>query len=216
MLKGVLKIFVDLSVKQFLEELASGRPAPGGGSVSALAGAMGAALVAMVARFTAGRSGDEAREQDNERILHESLRLLQLLQADLDRDCEAYRRVLKAYRLPVPDEVSKKERSRVIQEALQGAAQQPLLAANRSLEVLQLCPGALEQGNPATWSDSAVAALLARSGIEGALANVSINLEGISDSAFREKMSEEAARIRAASRKLQERIRGLLADRLLL
>lgn len=208
MLKGVLKIFVDLSVKQFLEELASGRPAPGGGSVSALAGAMGAALVAMVARFTAGRSGDEAREQDNERILHESLRLLQLLQADLDRDCEAYRRVLKAYRLPVPDEVSKKERSRVIQEAL--------LAANRSLEVLQLCPGALEQGNPATWSDSAVAALLARSGIEGALANVSINLEGISDSAFREKMSEEAARIRAASRKLQERIRGLLADRLLL
>ncbi|NMD42771.1 MAG: cyclodeaminase/cyclohydrolase family protein [Firmicutes bacterium] len=203
-----MKIFVDLSVKQFLEELASGRPAPGGGSVSALAGAMGAALVAMVARFTAGRSGDEAREQDNERILHESLRLLQLLQADLDRDCEAYRRVLKAYRLPVPDEVSKKERSRVIQEAL--------LAANRSLEGLQLCPGALEQGNPATWSDSAVAALLARSGIEGALANVSINLEGISDSAFREKMSEEAARIRAASRKLQERIRGLLADRLLL
>ena len=206
-------IYIQMKVHDFLRELASGSPAPGGGSASALAGSMGAALVAMVARFTAGRSGDPELERQVEQKLQESIRLQLLLQEDVDRDTAAYSRVLEAYRLPKQDEAQKKERSRAIQETLQEAARQPLQVARSSLEVLQLCPWAIERGNPNTWSDAAVAALLAQSGIEGSLANVSINLAGIKDIAFKKEMKVEALEIRTTARNLQEIINGLLADR---
>lgn len=207
-------MYIEMTVKNFLNELASASPAPGGGSVSALAGSLGAALVAMVARFTANGSGAEDPEQQVQHNLHESIRLQQILQGDVDRDTAAYNRVVAAYRMPKQGEAQKKVRSRAIQEALQEATRQPLQVAQSSLEVLRLCSWAIAEGNPNTWSDAAVAALMAQNGIEGALANVAINLDGIKDAAFKEEMKARAGKIRSAAQLLQEGISELLQDRL--
>ena len=206
-------MYIEMTVKNFLNELASASPAPGGGSVSALAGSLGAALVAMVARFTANGSGAEDPEQQVQHNLHESIRLQQILQGDVDRDTAAYNRVVAAYRMSKKTEAQKAARSRAIQEALQEATQLPLQVAQSSLEVLRLCSWAIAEGNPNTWSDAAVAALMAQSGIEGALANVAINLGGIKDAAFKEEMKAQAGKIRSATRLLQCEISELLQGR---
>ncbi len=206
-------MYIEMTVQDFLNELASDSPAPGGGSVSALAGSTGAALVAMVARFTAGGSGMEDPELQVDHNLREAIRLQNMLQEDIDRDTAAYNRVVAAYRMPKQGERQKKERSRAIQEALQEATRLPLQVAQSSLEVLRLCLWAIEEGNPSTWSDAAVAALMAQSGIEGALANVAINLDGIKDAAFKEETKARAGKIRSAARLLQEEIGDLLQGR---
>lgn len=207
-------MFMEMTMEEFLNELASDSPAPGGGSVSALAGGLGAALVAMVARLTAGRKDPADLEEKIEENLQVTLRLRQNLQEDVDRDTAAYNEVVEAYRMPKKTAAEKEVRSRAIQEALKGATQLPLQVAQRSLEVLRLSLWALEKGNPNTWSDAAVAALMAQSGIEGALANVAINLDGIKDNTFKEKMKAQAGEIRREAQLLREKIGDPLGERL--
>ena len=207
-------MFMEMTMEEFLNELASDSPAPGGGSVSALAGGLGAALVAMVARLTAGRKDPADLEEKIEENLQVTLRLRQNLQEDVDRDTAAYNEVVEAYRMPKKTAAEKEVRSRAIQEALKGATQLPLQVAQRSLEVLRLSLWALEKGNPNTWSDAAVAVLMAQSGIEGALANVAINLDGIKDNTFKEKMKAQAGEIRREAQLLREKIGDPLGERL--
>ena len=207
-------MFMEMTIKEFLNELASDSPAPGGGSVSALAGSLGAALVSMVARLSTGRKATPDLEEQIEQNLQATLQLQRNLQADVDRDTEAYNRVVAAFRLPRKTDEEKEARTRAIQEGLQGATRMPLQVAQRSLEVLRLALWALEKGNPNTWSDAAVAALMAQSGIEGALANVAINLDGIKDDEFKEQMKAQAAEIRREAQLLREKIGDPLADSL--
>ncbi len=199
-------MFIEMTLKEFLDRLASASPAPGGGSVSALAGSLGAALASMVARFTAGRKGSEELEQQIEHNLQVSLRLQRLLQEDVARDTAAYNAVVAAYRMPKKSAADKAARSQKIQEALQEATRLPLQVAQRSLEVFKLSLWALEKGNPNTWSDAMVAVLMAQSGIEGALSNVAINLDGIEDAAFKEEMKTLAGEIRREAALLREKI----------
>ncbi len=206
-------MYTEMTLSGFLDELASDSPAPGGGSVSALAGSLGASLVVMVAHFTAGRSASEEQERRTQDHLKEARRLRQLLQENVDGDTVAYNQVIKAYRMPKENGEEKTARSRAIQEALQEATRFPLQVARNALELLQLCPWAVAEGNPNTWSDAAVAALMAQSGIEGALANVYINLKGIKDEAFVEKMRVQALEIRVSARLLQDEISKLLGER---
>lgn len=208
-------MYMEMTVKELLEELGSASPAPGGGSVSALAGSLGAALVAMVAQLTAGRGGGEDGEQLVQHNLRKALQLKQALQEDVDGDTAAYNGVVAAYRMPKAGDAEKTARSRAIQEALQEATRFPLQVARRSLEVLQMLPWALTEGNPNAWSDAAVASLMARGGIEGALANVAINLGGIKDASFKEEMAVQAKEIRNVAKQLQEEIDLLLKDRLI-
>lgn len=205
-------MYRELTLKEFLNRLASHSPAPGGGSVSALAGSLGAALAAMVARFTANRKGPVELEQQVEQNLEASLRLQRLLQEDVDRDTAAYNAVVAAYRMPRGSDVEKAARSQAIQEALQGATRMPLKVAQRSLEVLKLACWAVMEGNPNTWSDAVVAALMAQSGINGALANVAINLKGIRDASFKEEMTARAREIRREAQMIRERIGDPLRD----
>ncbi|HHW74406.1 MAG TPA: cyclodeaminase/cyclohydrolase family protein [Firmicutes bacterium] len=207
-------MFIEMTIKEFLNRLASDSPAPGGGSVSALAGSLGAALSAMVARFTAGRKGSEELEQQIEHNLQVSLRLQRLLQEDVSRDTAAYNAVVAAYRMPKESEADQAVRSRTIQEALQEATRLPLQVAQRSLEVFKLSLWALEKGNPNTWSDAMVAVSMAQSGIEGALSNVAINLDGIKDTAFIEEMRAQAGEIRREAQRLREKIGDPIQDRL--
>lgn len=203
-------MYTEMTVKDFLQELASDSPAPGGGSVSALAGSLAASLAAMVARFTAGRGGAAELERQAQGNLEKSLGLQHALQEDIDGDTAAYNRVVEAYRMPREGPEQKAARSGAIQGALQGATRLPLQVAQRCLEVLQLCLWAVKEGNPNTWSDAVVAFMMAQGGIKGALANVAINLGGIRDAAFKEGIRLQAEEISGESERLRAELGDLL------
>ena len=165
----------------YLDALASGAPAPGGGSAAALAGALGAALVAMVARFTVGRpkyAAVEARVQDALAQVEALRATLQRLMAD---DEHAYTAVGAAWRLPRTTPEEKTARSRAIQAATLAAMQPPLAMVAACGQVLDLASVLAEDGNPALASDAAVAALLAEAALRSAAINVQVNLAQLRD-----------------------------------
>ncbi len=205
-------MYREMAVEEFLKELASDSPAPGGGSVSALAGSLAASLVAMVARLTAGCGKAAELEQQIRCNMDQSLELQHALQRDIDGDTEAYNRVVEAYRMPREGPEQKALRSAAIQKALQGATRLPLQVAQNCLEVLRLCAWAITEGNPNTWSDAVVAFLMAQSGIRGALANVAINLGGIRDAAFKREMGDRADEIRSELEQLGVEVGDLLLE----
>lgn len=201
-------MLMEMTEKEFLQELASDSPAPGGGSVSALAGALSAALVSMVAQLTSDK------QQAQKDILERAADLMAVLEKDVDADTEAFNKVMDAYRLPKQTEEDKKERSQAIQEALQGAALHPMKVARQCLDVLQLCSWAAAEGNPNALSDAGVAALLAQSGIKGALYNVEINLTSIKDQQFKERLIAEKDEILKEAVKMQKEIEERLNNSL--
>ena len=207
-------MLTDMTVKDFLKELASNSPAPGGGSVSALAGGLSTALVSMVARLTAGNGEGPRQDGDVETILEKAAQLMANLERDVDDDTAAFNCVMAAYHMPKQTDQEKEKRSQVIQDALKGAALHPLKVARECLHVLRLCRWAVAHGNPNALSDAGVASLLAQSGIRGAVYNVEINLSGIRDAEFKERMTAEKEEILTEALKLQEEIKELLHTRL--
>jgi len=161
----------------WLESVAGAEPVPGGGSAAALAGALAGALVAMVARLTVGRKAYAAVETQVRQLLDEADRLRVKLRQRADEDAEAYSRVTAAYRRPKDDP----ERARVIDEALLGAAAVPLAVAGLSTRVLHLARELARIGNRNARSDAKVAVGLARAAIDGAVENVRVNVESLSD-----------------------------------
>lgn len=206
-------MLMDMTVRDFLKELASNSPAPGGGSVSALAGSLGAALVCMVARLSEKQPIPDGVEETAV-VLARAEKLMAVLEKDVDADTEAFNQVMKAYGLPKGTELEKKERSRAIQQALKGAALHPMKVARECLDVLELCSWAAAHGNPNALSDAGVASLLAQSGIRGALYNVEINLSSIRDPEFKEKMVQEKEAILKKALQLQEERKETVENRL--
>lgn len=194
------------TVKGFLQELASDSPAPGGGSVAALAGSLAAALVSMVARL----SGAGAENPEMGQVLGEATALLENLNNSVDRDTDAFNLVMRAYRLPKNTGMERQNRTAAIQEALKGAADHPLLVAGECLQVLRLCRQVAASGNPNALSDAGVAALMAYGGITGAMFNVAINLGGIKDPGFVARAGSERDRVMAEASGLYADIRGLI------
>lgn len=175
---------VDLSIRAFSERLASADPAPGGGSASAVAGALAAGLAAMVARLTVGRPKYAEHQDEMERVLAQAERLRGQMLALVDADTAAYQNVMEAYRLPKGEGERGAARKAAIQEALLHAADIPLAAAEACVQVLNLAALAVQHGNKNAASDGAVAALLAHAALHGAARNVRINLEQIEDKSF--------------------------------
>jgi formiminotetrahydrofolate cyclodeaminase len=198
-------MLMDMTVKEFLTELASNSPAPGGVSVSTMAGSLSAALVSMVANLTTDNN-DSGQNQDVDAALKRAADLMAVLEEAVDADTEAFNKVMDAYRLPKQTEEEKKKRSQAIQQALQGAALHPMKVARQCLDVLRLCSWAAAEGNPNALSDAGVAALLAQSGIRGALYNVEINLSSIKDQQFKERLAGEKEEILKEAVKLQKDI----------
>jgi methenyltetrahydrofolate cyclohydrolase len=177
-------MYADLALKDYLRETASSSPVPGGGSVAALSASLAAALVEMVAGLTAGRSGFEAVAPEMENILHTAAALRSRCVEDIDRDTDAYRQVLVAYRLPKANDADKAVRSRAIQAALKQASLVPLALAERARQILELAGEVVRKGNPNAVSDGAVAAMIARSAGLAATCNVRINLTSVRDADF--------------------------------
>lgn len=191
-----------LSVRDFADEVSGDSPAPGGGSVAALAGAMGAALAAMVGNLTAGKKGyEESRAALVSMAIAAQARKSELLRL-VDRDTRAYESVIEALRLPKGTDAQREVRRMALEEANRAATLVPLETARSCLDAMRQCLVAVEKGNKNSVTDGAVGALVARAGLEGALLNVRINLRGIEDGEFRSSLEKEAGILRRESEAL--------------
>jgi methenyltetrahydrofolate cyclohydrolase len=187
----------DLSVADFLDQLASGAPTPGGGAAAALAGALGAALGSMVCQLTLGKQEFAAVAAEAQRLLDESEAARAALEFAIEADAGAYTRVVAAYRLPRSTDQERARRKHAIHEATIEATREPLEAARVSGRVLDLCEKLVDASNPRVRSDIAVGALLARAALEGAATNVEINLPALGDDPLAGEARTELTHLRA-------------------
>ncbi len=198
----------------FLAELGSAEPVPGGGSVAALGGALGASLVAMVCRLTIGKKGYEAVSDELSTILPRADALQAELRELMQTDIDAFAHVMDAYKLPQETDAQKTARTRSIQDALKHASDVPLRVAELCAEVLTLTRGVVEKGNKNAASDAGVGALMAEAGLRGAAFNVSINLGAIKDAAFVDDRRARVAKLMAAADQSQREILSMVEARM--
>ena len=185
-----------LTVQDFIEQLASASPTPGGGSASALAGAMAAAMVEMAANLTVGREKFRDVEEEMRVVLARAGELRELMLNAVDEDTDAFDEVSAAYKMPKDSDTEKAARTEAIQAALKGATEVPLRVAKAAMETYQLGQVAIQKANPNVASDARVAMLLAEAARDGARANVDINLGMIKDEAFLARMRDELEAIK--------------------
>jgi formiminotetrahydrofolate cyclodeaminase len=176
--------FAEETIGSYLDLLASAEPAPGGGSVAALVGALGAALVTMVTDLTLGKEKYAGVQDAMAELKESSERLRGELTELTTLDATAYSAVAAAMKLPRDTEAQKEERTRVLQAALVGAAEVPLKVAEAAAEVARLSLPAAEKGNPNAVSDAGCAVLLADAAAQSAALNVRINLAWIDNQEF--------------------------------
>ncbi len=181
----------DMSLNDFADLLSIDTPAPGGGSVSALAGAMAAGLASMVAHLTVGKKGYESVQDRALSLPAEAQSLKEDLLKAIDEDTNAFNAVMDAMRLPKKTEEELLIRDRQIETATQNACLVPLKVMKLSASAFSLCKEIGEIGNKNSQSDAEVGTLMAKAAVHGAGRNVLINLEGIKDDSFRHKMKSE-------------------------
>jgi glutamate formiminotransferase/formiminotetrahydrofolate cyclodeaminase len=194
---------MSLPVAGFVDQVSSDTPVPGGGSAAALAGSLGAALAAMVANLTVGRS---AHGEELSALAERAQAAKQALADLVDDDARAFNRVRNALRMPRTSDVERQARRQMLQAAYRGAAEVPLEAARWSLTALELSRTVALEGRADAASDAGTAALLARAGIEGAALNVLINLETLEDETFVRACRVEVDRLRARARQICDEV----------
>lgn len=201
-----MSLLMDMTLRNYCDVLASSEPAPGGGSTAALAGALGASLTMMVVNLSVGKKNYEGldenikagfmKEADNAKELQKELIGL------VDEDTKAFNKFMEAMKLPKDTEEQKKVRGEKMQEASLYALQVPLKTAESCFNLLKNQSYIAKYCNKNAVSDVGVGALLALSGLEGAIMNVNINLPGISDEAVRTAAYEKCRMLSDQGRKL--------------
>jgi formiminotetrahydrofolate cyclodeaminase len=204
----------DKAVSQFLDELASSAPAPGGGSVAALSGALGAALVSMVCNLTIGKKKYAQVEQDVKAILEKSESLRQRLVDLLQADVQAYTAVSQAMKMPRDTEEEQAARNEAMQEALKAATEVPMQIADACVEVIALCLPVAEKGNRNAVSDAGVAILMAEAGLRSAALNVLINLGWIDDQKFNSGKQRQLDTLLAGKPALRDQVYDYVIEKL--
>jgi formiminotetrahydrofolate cyclodeaminase len=176
-----------MELKRFLEKLSSDAPTPGGGSASALVGALSASLVTMVAGLTSKK--DESKKKEMEGIRKKGVSIQKKLFRAIDEDSKSYEAVLKAFRLPKNSEKDRLRRVKKIQRAYRRATLSPQLVCQQSLQLLEFSRTLILRGNSNAVSDAGVAAFLADAACTGGLLNIKINLAGVAEKSFVNKMN---------------------------
>lgn len=199
-------MLVDLTIKGFLSETAGSSPVPGGGSISALNGAIAAALTEMVANLTIGKKKYADVEGQMRAIAIEAASIRERLIRDIDRDSEAYDRVFAAFKLPKETEEQIAERKRTIQDATKEAAVVPMQVAEDIATVMETIIYVAHKGNRNAVTDACVAMMTARTCVLGALLNVRINLGSIEDEAFVKRMREKADHLEAEAIRIETKL----------
>jgi formiminotetrahydrofolate cyclodeaminase len=203
-------VLADLSIKEYLAKTASGDPVPGGGSSAALNAALAAALIEMVAQLTIGRKNFEGVEAEMQAAAKKASTLRQTLIEDIDRDSDAYARVLKAFQMPKGTEAEKTGRARADQDAIKQAALVPLSVAQAAVALMDLGRTVIARGNPNAASDGAAGVLAARMAAQAAVYNVRINLGSIKDETFTAELKREVDRLEAEAGAKEKGILSLL------
>ena len=212
--KGDRKDLVDLTVKAFAEETSRESPAPGGGTIAAYMGALGAALGAMVANLSSHKAGWDERcgefavwADKGQALMSELLRLV-------DEDTEAFNRIMKAFGLPKKTEEDKAARAQAIQDATLDAAQVPLRTMKTAFQVFELCKTMALEGNPNSVSDAGVGALAARAAVLGAGLNVKINAGALKDRQQADVLIAEANTLIAQANDAEQEIMAMVEKKL--
>jgi len=207
-------MLIDKKVSNFLDELASNSPTPGGGSVAALAGALGAALISMVGNLTTGKKKYEDVEEDIKKIISYSEKLRYELSQLIEEDVKAFNNFMATYKMLKETEDEKKIRTEKIQESLIEAAKVPLKVAYKCLEVLSLSREVAEKGNINVISDAGVAVLLAEAALESAILNVKINLRMIKDEKIRTELSSSIKELLLKEKGQKEKVLKIVEERM--
>lgn len=198
------------SVGSFVASVAAPTPAPGGGSVAAHAGALGAALAQMVAGLTIGKKKYASVEAEMKEIALQAAALVNELTALVAADAASYTAVMAAYKLPGDTEADAAAKKRAVDEALLGAAAVPLETARACVRVLEIAAAVAARGNTNAVSDAGVAALLAEAACRGAVYNVRINIAALEEKQKGARLLEECGRLIAAAQERANAVTGLV------
>ncbi len=199
-------MYIEKPLVAFMDKLASKSPEPGGGSGSALVGALGAALVSMVGNLTSGKEKYASVQGSIEELLQASEKARQQLQVLIQKDTEVYGVLAEAFKMPRDTDEQKAERGRAIQDALHQATQVPAEISERCLDVCKLALTAAEIGNVGAVSDAGVGALMAEAAAQCAALNVKINLGSIEDKEFCDRTWSRVQEILAEAADLKARV----------
>ena len=202
------------SFESFLERIAASTPTPGGGSASAICGALSAALSRMVANLAVGKPGYEHIQADLSQVDTRGIELQGRFLALASEDADAYDAVVAAMRLPKASDDERAARREAMQSAYQRAAQVPMETIGAALEALEIAALAAERGNRSAITDAGVAALLAEAAMRGAALNVRVNLAAIADEGWRERTERELGFLLEAGTKRANAIEALVESRM--
>ena len=211
-------MFINKSVNDYVNEVLSGEPTPGGGSVAALAGSLGAALTSMVGNLTFGKKAykelDDEIKTEMDMAFKEVQKSIERLKEIVDEDTKAFDEVMIAFKMPKETEEDKKARTDAIQAGYKKALEVPFECAEECYKVLELQNVFAHYGNINAITDIGVGALLAVTGLEGAILNVKINLQSIKDEQYRNEMDKKADQLLEDGHKLKEELMKTVYSRL--
>jgi glutamate formiminotransferase/formiminotetrahydrofolate cyclodeaminase len=200
------KRLIDMTCLDFANETASESPAPGGGSISACMGALGAALATMVANLSSHKRGWDDRWEFFSQWAEKGQKLKDELLWLVDEDTSAFNKIMAAMSLPKGSEEKKAARKQAMDEATRYAIEIPFKTVQRAFEVFELCEAMIENGNPNSVSDAGVGALCAKAAVTGAYLNVKINAAGLEDKAFAAEITYKAYDYVQKSNKLEKKL----------
>lgn len=183
---------IDLTCKGFANETASESPAPGGGSISAYMGALGAALGTMVANLSSHKPGWDAQWNYFSTWAEKGQHVKDALLGLVDEDTDAFNKIMNAFGMPKGNDEEKAARKNAIQEATKFATEVPMRTIETSFQVFEICEAMIKKGNPNSVSDAGVGVLCARAAIHGAYLNVKINASSLNDKEYATQMIEKA------------------------
>ena len=203
-----------MKINVFISELASNSPAPGGGSVAALSGALGAALSSMVCNLTIGKDKYVDVQNEIKSVLVKSEKIRNRLTELIDEDTNAFNDVMKAFKMPKETDQQMKKRTNAIQDGYKVAANVPLDTAKTCTEILDLALIVAKKGNQNSITDAAVSAIMAKAGVESAILNVKINLSSIKDEKFVKKVKSEIISIAKQTNKKTDEIINIVNEKI--
>lgn len=203
-------MFENMSITEFTDKLASEAPVPGGGGVAALSAALAASLTAMVFNLTTGKKMFQKYDDVTKNKVLDSLKKVEQAKREfltfIDKDAEAFSKIISAYKLSKITEQEKKARSEKIEEGYKLAAGVPMELAKKASELYEIIDVACKYGNANVMSDAGVAAIFNHSVIETAVLNISINLSGIKDEKLKNELKMTSTKLITSSEKKKNTI----------
>jgi len=212
--ENAAKKLVDMTCVGFANETASESPAPGGGSISAYMGVLGASLGVMVANLSSHKAGWDARWEEFSMWAEKGQKLKDEMLHLVDEDTVSFNKIMDAFGLPKGNDAEKEARKKAIQDATKYATEVPFITMKKALEAFDICKAMAEIGNPNSVTDAGVGAICCRSAVMGAFLNVKINASGLEDKTFAQQIIAEGAQIEAKAIALEKEIMDIVNQKI--